>query len=282
METQTRQTIVLKAIQADYRDLEPMRQAFLQEMNCQIVHDSIHTRKGWSVEYSLIVGNVRCGYASLAIGGPWKDKPTFYEFYLLPEHRLRAFDFFEVFLAASGASFFEVQTNDVLSNAMALTYGRDFGVEKILFEDSLKPALAANATALRCVTSSQEIHTAMQRRQGGGEWLLELDGAVVGQGGILFHYNQPYGDIFMEVAEPFRRRGFGSYFVQELMRECRKLGAVPSARCDPINVASRRTLQRAGFVPAAHVLTGSFPSGVASNESNNARRTTSNSDSTSC
>jgi hypothetical protein len=30
---------------------------------------------------------------------------------------------------------------------------------------------------------------------------------IRGQGGILDHYNRPYGDIYMEVAEPFRRRG---------------------------------------------------------------------------
>jgi hypothetical protein len=39
----------------------------------------------------------------------------------------------------------------------------------------------------------------------------EVDGAVAGKGGILFHYNQPYGDMYMEVHEPFRRRGFGGY-----------------------------------------------------------------------
>ena len=29
----------------------------------------------------------------------------------------------------------------------------------------------------------------------------------------------PYGDVFMEIDEPFRRRGFGAYFVQELKRQ---------------------------------------------------------------
>jgi GNAT superfamily N-acetyltransferase len=151
---------------------------------------------------------------------------------------------------------------------MAFTYGRDFETEKILFQDASNPALAANGAVLRRVTSNREVQTAIERRQGGGEWLLELGGAVVGKGGILFHYNEPYGDIYMEVTEPFRQRGLGSYFVQELKRECRELGAVPSARCNPTNVASRRTLQRAGFVPVAHILAGSIPSHVTSNESN--------------
>ena len=73
-------------------------------------------------------------------------------------------------------------------------------------------------------------------------------------------YNRPYGDIYMEVGEAFRRRGLGAFLVQELKRECYNLGAVPCARCNPTNVASRRTLQRAGFVPVAHILIGSIVS----------------------
>jgi GNAT superfamily N-acetyltransferase len=97
----------------------------------------------------------------------------------------------------------------------------------------------------------------LEQRQGGGEWLLEVNGTVAGKGGILFHYNRPYGDIYMEVNEPFRRRGLGSYFVQELKRLCYEIGAIPGARCNPSNVASRQTLQRAGFVPVAHILNAS-------------------------
>ena len=60
----------------------------------------------------------------------------------------------------------------------------------------------------------------------------------------------------MEVAEPFRQRGLGSWFVQELKRAACDLGAVPGTRCNPANIASHRTLQRAGFVPFAYILTG--------------------------
>ena len=77
---------------------------------------------------------------------------------------------------------------------------------------------------------------------------------VVANGGILYHYNRPYGDIYMEVAEAYRRRGIGSYFVQELKRICYEGGSIPCARCNPDNTASRKTLQKAGFVPYALLL----------------------------
>jgi len=240
--------------------LLPLRTRFREEMNCQIVHDSIHRREGWTLSYLFELGGSIAGFGSVAIGGPWKDKPTVFEFYLLPEHRPRAFDFFEILLASSGARFFEVQTNDSLTAAMALTYGHNVSSEKIVFQDYLTTTHVARNAVLRAVTEEEEIRQCIERRQGGGEWLLELDGKLAGKGGILFHYNRPYGDIYMEVNEPFRRQCLGSFLVQELKRECYRLGAIPCARCNPSNIPSRKTLARAGFVPVAHILIGSISS----------------------
>jgi GNAT superfamily N-acetyltransferase len=236
----------------------PLRVRYRQEINCQVVHDSIHRREGWTLSYLLEREGSSAGFGSVAIGGPWKDKPTVFEFYLLPQHRTRAFELFELFLEVSGAQFFETQSNDVLLTVMVHTYGRDLVSEKIVFHDQLTTAHPANGAILRRSTPEPEIRTCLEQRQGGGEWTLELEGTTVAKGGVLFHYNRPYGDLYMEVAEPFRRRGLGSYLVQELKRVCYELGAVPCARCNPTNVASRRTLQRAGFVPFAHILQGAI------------------------
>ena len=239
-----------------------LRERQREELNCQIVHDSLHRREGWTRSYRLEVGGVTLGFGSVAVAGPWQDKPTVFEFYLLPEHRARAFAAYEVFLAASGARCFEVQSNDLLLTALTLTYARDIESEKIVFQDQALTRLPANGATLRQVTAGEDIRASMERRQGGGEWVLEADGDPVATGGILFHYNRPYGDIHMDVAEPFRRRGWGAYLVQELKRTCYELGAVPAARCNLANVASRRTLQRAGFVPYAHILIGPLASGT--------------------
>ena len=241
-------------------EILPLRTRFREEMNCQIVHDSIHRREGWTLSYLLLWAGVAAGFGSIAIGGPWKDKPTIFEFYLLPQHRARAFDFFEALLSSGGARFFEVQSNELLTTALALSYAQDIATEKIVFQDQLTTELLVTGAILKRVTSGDEIRLCIERRQGGGEWHLELDGNVVAKGGILFHYNRPYGDIHMDVDEKFRRRGLGAYLVQELKRECYKLGAIPAARCSPANIASRKTLQRAGFVPVAHILIGSISS----------------------
>lgn len=58
----------------------------------------------------------------------------------------------------------------------------------------------------------------------------------------------------MEVVERSRRRGYGSYLIQELKRACYESGRVPAARCNVANAASRATLQRAGMLPCARLL----------------------------
>lgn len=236
----------------------PLRTRYRQEMNCQIVHDSIHRRPGWTLTYLLQVDGADAGFGSLAVGGPWKDKPALLEFYVLPEHRTRAFDLFEALLEATAARYIEIQSNEPLLAAMIHTYAREVVSEKIVFHDGQTTALPSGGATLRCTTSDEEIKQHIEERQGGPEWVLELDGHEAGKGGVLFHYNRPYGDVYMEIDESFRRRGLGAWLVQELKRAAYELGAIPCARCSPDNIASRRTLQKAGFTPLAHMLTGAI------------------------
>lgn len=243
--------VKLKAISA-------MREAYRAEQDCQVVHDSIHARRGWTREFAIAEGGRVVAYASLAVDGPWRDKPTLYELYVVPDRRARAFALFEAFLEATRPPAFEVQSNDLLLTTLAVTFARELATEKVVFRDNETTSHTIPGATLRCLTPAAEIQEAMAVRAGGGEWALEVAGTAVGKGGILFHYNPPYGDIYMEVDEPHRRRGYGCYLVQELKRLCRELGGVPGARCDPTNTASRRTLQRAGLVPYAHILIGAF------------------------
>jgi RimJ/RimL family protein N-acetyltransferase len=228
----------------EVKEILPWRELYRQEMNCQIVHDSLHVREGWTVPYLLESDGEAIGYGSIAVGGPWVGTRTVFEFFVAGKERSRFFEAFEALRAASMADAIETQTNDVMLTAMLHTWAHDVFSEKIVFEDKLTTAYRAPGAALR-------------KREPEGDWmLLEAGGEVAGTGGILYHYNRPYGDIWMEVAETFRRRGFGTYLVQELKRICREGGSVPCARCNTENVASRKTLQKAGFVPCAHMLRG--------------------------
>jgi GNAT superfamily N-acetyltransferase len=237
-------------------EIKPWRDLYRKEMNCQIIHDSIHGRAGWSAEYSLTSGGVCIGYGSVAIAGPWKDKPTLYEFYVVPHWRNRLFDLFSALLSMTGGRRIETQSNDPLLTAMLHTFAQDVVSESILFHDKLTTCFAAPpGAAFRRAKEADQLEISAQQLRSHG--VVEVNGAVAAKGGILFHYNRPFGDIYMEVAEPFRKQGLGSYLVQELKRVCYEQGSVPAARCNPQNIASRETLQKAGFVPCGHILTGS-------------------------
>jgi GNAT superfamily N-acetyltransferase len=246
------------ATPASADDVLPLREQYRQEMNCQVVHDSIHRRAGWTTTYLLTVDGLSAGFGSMAIGGPWTDKPTIFEMFVLPAHRSRAFDLFEALRAESRARFMEIQSNDSLQSVMLHTYARDIRAEAIVFQDRLTTALPSNGATMRCSMPEFHIRHCIAARDGGPEWHLELNGETIATGGILFHYNRPYGDIYMDVAETHRRRGWGAYLVQELKRVAYELGAIPAARCNTTNVASRKTLQKAGLVPFATILTGTL------------------------
>jgi GNAT superfamily N-acetyltransferase len=225
-------------------------------MNCQIVHDSIHLRSGWTEMFLLHLGGPALGFASVAIGGPWKDRRTVLEFYVLPEYRTCAFELFEALLATADCKSMEVQSNDPLVTVMLHTFAREIITEKIVFRDAYTSSLPSGGAVLCCVTPEAETRAQLEERRGATEYVLELDGEPAGHGSILYHYNIPYVDLAMDVNESVRRRGFGSYIIQELKRAAYELGAIPGARCDPTNVPSRHTLQKAGLVPYANMLVG--------------------------
>ena len=241
-------------------DILPWRERYRSEMTGQIVHDSIHRRPGWTTPYFIRVGEAAAGYGLMAVAGPWADRPTLLEYYLLPEYRSGVFACFDALLATSGARFIECQSNAPLLPLMLHAVASNVVSEKIVFQDKFPTSHPAQGTVLQRTNSEEESRRSFESRQGGTEWQLIREGAVVATGGVLFHYNPPYGDIFMETAEPFRRRGLGAYFVQELKRICYEMGGIPGARCDPANIASRQTIQKAGFVPFAHILVGEIAS----------------------
>jgi len=188
------------------------------------------------------------------VAGPWAGTPTIYEFFVVPDYRGHAFKLFEALMGASGAARINGQTNDPMITVMLHTFAHEITSESILFHDRLTTAMQPAGARFRTAAEADDLGVSQDQLQWHG--VVEVDGTIAATGGILFHYNRPYGDIYMEVTDAFRRRGLGAFIVQELKRVCYEGGSVPSARCRPDNAASRLTLQRAGFVPCGNILNG--------------------------
>lgn len=240
-------------------DILRMRDLYRQEMNCQIVHDSYHAR-GFSRAYLFRIGGAVAGYGSV---GDYDSRLTevVTEFYVLPAHRGNALPLMRELIAASGATQIEAQTNDRLLTLMLydLCPLNEIVSNTLLFEDAHQTCLPAPEGAVfRRLTDSLPAPVFAEGTETDAEWGIESAGIIVGTGGFLCHYNPPYGDVYMAVAESHRRQGIGSYLVQEIKRVCYEAGRRPAARCNVNNGASRRTLQRAGLLPCARFLRGTI------------------------
>lgn len=229
----------------EYRDIEAMRDLYRQELNCQIRHDSM-LRRGLADPYVIIVRGRVGGY-----GGVLNryDAGRLTEFYTLPHLRNMALPMFRELLAVSQATHIEAQTNASLQLLLLYDCAHHITSESILFHDAFR-------TTLNCPDGAFRPAAAADHGSPDAAWVVESAGAIVASGGFLCHYNPPYADIHMTVVEAARRRGFGSYLVQEIKRVCYEAGKTPAARCNPTNIASRKTLEKAGLLPCGRILVG--------------------------
>jgi GNAT superfamily N-acetyltransferase len=224
----------------DLDKVTSLRGQYCEELHCQIIHHSIHERPGWSVEYALEIDGFAVGYGSVAIGGPWTTAPSLYEFYVTKSSRQHVFDLFAALRAECKVSKIETQTNDPFLSVMLHTFAENVRAESILFEDQFETLLQPKGAGFRPREDGDiELLKALELDDTAG-WVVTLNGRITGAGGILYHYNRPYGDIYMKIAESFQRKGLGTYLVQELKRACRADEGVPAARCNVGNLAHFR------------------------------------------
>jgi GNAT superfamily N-acetyltransferase len=232
--------------------IQPLRTLFLQESNSQVRYDACHAR-GWTDSYLLTADSVEAGYGSIKGDEP-QDRDTVFEFFVTSPFRSRARALFERLLTVSGAVRVECQSNHPLLTAMLFEFGRDINASAILFDHDRTMDLVCPGAVVRERRGNDRMfeHTA----EPVGDLVLELDESVVASGGFLTHYNEPFADLFIEVEQGHRRKGVGSFLVQEIIKRCYLAGRVPAARCGLQNAASRATLTRAGMRPSGFMLAG--------------------------
>jgi GNAT superfamily N-acetyltransferase len=246
----------IEALLVPANEVSALRDLYRHEMHCQIILYSWHGR-GWVDSYLFKIDGRIVGYGLVGgVRGDPKDSIT--EFYVLPRYRGAALPLFRELAAVSKASKIEAQTNDRLLTLMTFDCGVDLQHEAILFEDGFTSNLTIQDACFRASTQSDQDSAFTHTSEPVGDFVIEHNGEVAATGGILFHYNNPYGDIYMEVATQYRRRGYGSFLVQELKRTSYEMGRIPAARCNTTNIASRSTLQKAGFIPCGRLFTASI------------------------
>jgi RimJ/RimL family protein N-acetyltransferase len=249
--------MIAEAVKATLTDIQSFRALFLQESNFQIRYNACHER-GWSDSYLLKVDGIAVGYGSIK-GQEIPSRDTVFEFFIVPAFRNLASALFRELVTTSGARFIECQSNDRLLPALLYEFSRDIRAEVVLFDDH--------------VTTEHRIPGAVVRRRRDddrifehavepvGDYVVETDDEIVATAGFMLHYNMPFADLYMEVRQNRRRRGYGTLVLQEVKKACYLAGRVPAARCHIRNEASRATLMKAGMRVCGFMLMGTIEAG---------------------
>jgi GNAT superfamily N-acetyltransferase len=243
--------VSLTLIKTDAKEIVYLRNLFLQENNFQIRYNACHER-GWTDSYLIVYNNEKIGYGSVKGNESINDRDTVFEFYLTPSFRNLSSIAFVELLRCSKAKLVECQSNDFLLTSLLYQYGQNINGNVILFEDSFASNIKIDTAAFRKRNDNDIVfdHTS----EPVGDFVLEVNKQVVATGGFLLHYNKPFADLYMEVEKAHRNKGFGSFLIQELKRQCYLAGRVPAARCNIDNIASLATLERAGLKIAGFML----------------------------
>jgi predicted acetyltransferase len=80
----------------------------------------------------------------------------------------------------------------------------------------------------------------------------------IGEFRIIKTHGGKYGDIGMHVVEVYYRKGIGTYIMIQLKEHCYSRSLIPMASCDVQNIASKRTLEKWGFITNHRIICVNF------------------------
>lgn len=232
-----------------------LRTLYLTEMNTQIRYDACHARS-WSDSYLILSQSKKIGYIAVKGLNDLSKRNTIFEVYILPAYRKQSQSIFEQFLSEFPCTHMEAQSNDLFLSHQLERLCQQIKSEVILFKFDQITDLQIPATIFRKTLSTDDVYG--KKKKDIGQFVLEINGKIVADGGILLHYNKPFADLYMETCKENRKQGYGSYMIQELIKECFHQHRIPAARCSRDNVASQKTLLKAGLKVSGHMLTGTL------------------------
>jgi RimJ/RimL family protein N-acetyltransferase len=239
----------IKVMKAGLKEVQAFRVLFLHESNFQFVHNKCHLY-GWADTWLFLLNDIAIGYGAVWGQSKREDRDAIFEFYIINPYKKFASAIFSKFHALSGAAYVECQSNELLLSSMLYEYAKNINAEAILFEDYFTTDFAIPGAVLHKRTAEDNNH------RDDRPYILKQDDNVVATGGLMLNYNMPYADLYYEVNEGYRQKGFGSLMVQELKKEAYHMGRVPSARCNIQNSISKATLLKAGFKVCGFILKG--------------------------
>ena len=201
-------------------------------------------------------------------------------FHLTGEYRARAQEIFRQIIAMHGIRRAISSTIEPPYLSLCLDFQKSITPHMYLFRDHtwVEPRVEAGECDVTRVRSTEFaeivrfyrantddpddwIEAFVRERIARGELFALHDGRqLIAAGECIPSSTQPpYADLGMVVARSRRGRGLGSSMLIHLKERCRRLGWKPICSCAADNVASKRALEKAGFVSDHRMVTVLFP-----------------------
>lgn len=191
----------------------------------------------------------------------------------------RAQEIFHWMLSTYGIQHATVSTIEPLYFSLCLDVQRNIMLHSYLFRDHQPRVLPSNlnASLFRQADTSEfdEIVRFYQANtEGPGEWIEAFLNMRLARDELFVLYDQhtlvaagecipsqkqpPCADLGMVVARSYRGRGIGSFILTQLKNRCYEAGWKPICSCEASNHASKKAIEKAGFISEQRIVSVTF------------------------
>ena len=190
-------------------------------------------------------------------------------FYLREEYQTQAQEIFQSIISTYELQYAITSTIEPLYCALCLDFQKSITPHSYLFRDQkrIKAPIDLLTSSFRKAKRSDFatlVRFYQENTEGPGEWIepflhehLEREElfacssqhTLIATGECIPSQRQPpYADVGMVVAQSYRGRGLGSSVLLHLKEHCYEMGWKPICSCTVDNLASKKAIERAGFL----------------------------------
>ncbi|AUS08786.1 hypothetical protein C1X05_07970 [Laceyella sacchari] len=229
---------------------------------------------------SAIIGNANnwaIHYEGKVVGYFCTDEESrLLQFYIMPPYQSHYRTIFVQLIEQIGISSAFASTIEPLYLSLCLDFHNKVHVKSYLFTDLHAvqlPPFALQPVIFRLASHDELTHLERFYKEyieGDGSWIHDFlqerisqmqlyalyhDDTLLGTGECIESKTQPpYADIGIVVNKQFRNRGIGTYILNRLKHQCYKSSLKPICSCTAENIASRKAIEKAGFVSYHRIL----------------------------
>ncbi|URZ07646.1 GNAT family N-acetyltransferase [Clostridium felsineum] len=196
------------------------------------------------------------------------------QFYVSKEYYVRGEEIFKYIIKSEIVEKAAVSTKEPKFMALCLDYQKNIAVDSYIFTDNEKIRYELNSFSKLSfrLAQKQDIDEIKSKCATAFEGyyddlidnnqlfvLYDNDNLLgIGEFRIIKTHGEKYGDIGMHVVEKYREKGMGTYIIVKLKEHCYIKNLIPMACCDVKNSASKKTLEKSGFIADHRIIVCEF------------------------